>query len=120
MYLIYDSTQKAYNIVSSEDMVYRVNDKTIFSIEVSEKDIQNIEAGTHEFDVSTKSIVPISSIEPLEFKRQQSIDIKTFLRSTDWKVLRHLREKALGLETSISEEEYLELESKRHMLSKSI
>lgn len=36
-----------------------------------------------------------------------------FLSSTDWKVLRHIREKALGLETSLSEDEYIQLEEQR-------
>jgi hypothetical protein len=37
----------------------------------------------------------------------------SFLNSTDFKVLRHLRQKALGQELSLSEEEYLALEQER-------
>ena len=37
-----------------------------------------------------------------------------FLNETDWKVMRHIRQKALGIETTLSEEEYLELETERH------
>lgn len=36
-----------------------------------------------------------------------------YLASTDWKVLRHIRQKALGVPTSLSEEAYLELEGER-------
>lgn len=36
-----------------------------------------------------------------------------FLASTDFKVLRHIRQKALGQELSLSEEEYLALEQQR-------
>jgi hypothetical protein len=35
------------------------------------------------------------------------------LAETDYKVLRHLRQKALGQELSLSEEEYLALEQER-------
>ena len=43
-----------------------------------------------------------------------------FLNSTDWKIMRHIREQALGLETSLTDKEYLELENKRQEAAKSI
>lgn len=36
-----------------------------------------------------------------------------FLKETDWKVLRHVGQKALGVATSMTEEEYLALEQER-------
>lgn len=38
---------------------------------------------------------------------------RQFLADTDWKVMRHIREKALLKETSLSEDEYLDLEEQR-------
>lgn len=43
-----------------------------------------------------------------------------YLNSTDWKVLRHIRQKALGEETSLTEAQYLELEQSRSDAAKRI
>ena len=40
-------------------------------------------------------------------------EAQAFLSSTDFKVMRHIRQKALGQELSLSEEEYLALEQQR-------
>lgn len=40
-------------------------------------------------------------------------EVRAFLAETDWKVLRHIRQKALGQETTLTEEEYLALEAER-------
>ena len=40
-------------------------------------------------------------------------EAQKFLDSTDFKVLRHIRQKALGQELSLSENEYLALEQER-------
>lgn len=39
---------------------------------------------------------------------------------TDWQVLRHIRQKALGVRTSLTEEEYLALELQRQDASTKI
>lgn len=38
---------------------------------------------------------------------------KSFLNNTDWKVLRHADQKALGIATSLTDDEYKELLQKR-------
>jgi len=38
-----------------------------------------------------------------------------FLNATDWKVIRHLGQKALNIATSMTEEEYLALEAERQV-----
>jgi hypothetical protein len=45
---------------------------------------------------------------------------QAFLNNTDWKILRHLRQQALGISTSLTAEEYLELEHERQMAAESI
>lgn len=42
----------------------------------------------------------------LELDKSEASD---FLKNTDWKILRHKEQQELGVETSLSEEEYLEL-----------
>lgn len=43
-----------------------------------------------------------------------------YMSQTDWLVLRHIREQALNLPSSLTEEEYIALETKRHRVSKSL
>jgi hypothetical protein len=40
-------------------------------------------------------------------------EAQAFLNASDWKILRHLREQALGIPTSLSSSEYLALEQER-------
>lgn len=47
-------------------------------------------------------------------------EARNYLASTDWKVLRHLREIALGKATSLNEEEYIALESERERISNQV
>jgi hypothetical protein len=55
-------------------------------------------------------------------KQQETINAekREFLNSSDWKILRHLREKALSIDTTLSETEYLELEQLRNDAAKDI
>lgn len=45
--------------------------------------------------------------------KENSNEALAFLNSTDWKVIRHLDQLALGIETSLCEEEYLQLLQQR-------
>jgi hypothetical protein len=53
-------------------------------------------------------------------QEQINAEAQAFLDSTDFKVLRHIRQKALGQELSLSEEEYLVLEQQRSDAAASI
>ena len=88
---------------------------------ITDEEQAKIESDTHYFDMVSKTVVsrPQEHLDIRE-RQKQNISKYEYLRSTDWVVMRHIREKALGLETSISEEEYLELEAKRQEVSKSI
>ena len=50
-----------------------------------------------------------------ELEKQQELnkESRKYLNETDWLVLRHQDQLALGIETSLTEEEYLELLQKR-------
>jgi len=58
----------------------------------------------------TVEVVDITEAVALE---KLSTEALRYLESTDWKVLRHIRQKALGITTSMSDEEYLEFELSR-------
>src|SRR5574344_929862 len=47
------------------------------------------------------------------FKNEDSKESSKFLTDSDWKVIRHRDQLALGIETSLSEEEYLALLQER-------
>ena len=88
-------------------------------IEITDQDYINItELKTYYFDIATKTVKAYARdhIDQLaREKAQESINTENreFLNSTDWKVLRHIRQKALGIPTSLSEEAYLALEQQR-------
>ena len=44
----------------------------------------------------------------------------SFLENTDWKVMRHIREKALGQPTTLSEDDYIALENERAVAAAAI
>ncbi len=68
-------------------------------------------------NIPAPSLEELKALEPQvsSAQSQQAInaDSMAFLASTDFKVLRHIRQKALGQELSLSEEEYLALEQQR-------
>lgn len=53
-------------------------------------------------------------------RNQQNMENLAFLANTDWIVLRYIREKALGLQTSITEDKYIELERQRQQAADNI
>lgn len=95
--------------------------ETVTVVEISEEQYQLLVQGDHFFDTDIMGISPLSD---QIIQQNKLIDDnaakKEYLNSTDWMVLRHLREKALGLETSLTEDKYLQLEKKRQDTADSI
>lgn len=105
------------NIITSI-LNYRPNvPETIKIVELSEEDHKQIVAGTKKYDAFSNSFVSVTNQKSAA---DVAADKKKYLASTDWMVLRHLREKALGEKTSLSEQEYLNLESERQAIAQSI
>jgi hypothetical protein len=114
-YVIFDTKTKSINFSSCR---VAIQDHLI-QVECDQQDQTNYFAGTHYFDETLKKVVskPKSVLD--EIKQQQDTDRKNrtllkFLADTDWKILRHIREKALNLPTSLSDSEYIVLEKSRH------
>lgn len=94
-------------------------------IPISDDEYSDLQNKTHYFDVVTNQICKHTDAELQKQKNKLDVeklngDMKLFLANTDWKILRHLREKALGVPTSMSEPEYLLLETQRHDAARSI
>lgn len=90
-------------------------------VEVSDQDFTLIENKTHYFDLNTNTVVPNpqSVVDRIEQEKKND-QYLAFLDNTDWKVLRHIREKVLGAQTTLTEEEYLDLEEQRATAASSI
>jgi hypothetical protein len=86
---------------------------TVSVVEITKEEFDGLTTGKKQFDIETKTIIDSIIDSSLEEKLN-------FLRSTDWMVLRHIREKSLELTTTLTEEEYLNLESKRQNVAMSI
>ncbi len=82
--------------------------------EITDEQHNQIINQTHKFDIATKTVVinPEFDQSAKDQEKQNAVE-REFLRSTDWKILRHIRQKALGQSTTLSEAEYLELEEQR-------
>lgn len=62
----------------------------------------------------------IAEIQAAVIVESAKSDAKAFLASSDWKVLRHIRQIALNETLSLSAEEYLALEGRRSAAASSI
>jgi len=90
-------------------------------VEISDEDHEKISNQTHYFNIENDQIEAYpSSVFDEKEKELKNSEYREFLSNTDWKILRHIREKALGITTSLSEEAYLELERQREDAAKSI
>lgn len=117
MHYVCLENDKVISIINYEPSV----PASVTVVEISDEAYTNISHGTHIFDIASNSVVELS---PEQIAQQspfkQNSGLYEFLNSTDWKVLRHIREKALGITTSMTEQEYLTLEQQRQDVAKQI
>ena len=101
---------------------YKPNTPPSVSVyEITDDELNDINKDTHHFDIASKTVIqnPTKYMDAKEVEKQNLVH-KRFLSDTDWMVLRHVREKALGLETNMTEDKYIELEQQRNNAAKSI
>jgi hypothetical protein len=110
MYYVCIENAAVTSIMSYEPAVPRTVSITL----ITDEQYAQIMAQTHYFNVELSSVVAVST-EVITRKETEIANgqEREFLNSTDWKVLRHIRQKALGITTSLTEEQYLTLESQR-------
>ena len=83
-------------------------------VEITDSQAAQIAAQTHYFDAPSRSVTAVAA----GITAQRAADVangqeREFLNSTDWKILRHIRQKALNISTSLSDAEYIQLEQQR-------
>ena len=83
-------------------------------VSITDDDYKLITDGTHFFDTNSKSVTqkPKLILDKMQEEKDKD-NLRQFLNDTDWKVLRHIRQKALNAQTTLSEEEYIALEQER-------
>ena len=88
-------------------------------VEISDAEHESIvTAKTHYFDLTDNTVKSYSQIyldteAAKEAQRIANAEKRKFLSESDWKVMRHLREKALEQPTSLTDQQYLDLEQAR-------
>jgi hypothetical protein len=98
--------------------------ETVTVVEITDEEAALIKNGTHYLD--TDNIVKSRPQEDLDAEADiKRIDLENaekreFLNSTDWQILRHIRQKALGIPTTLTEDQYLSLENERQEMANSI
>ena len=120
MFLLYkldDTDLKNYNYLdlsSIDDVVQLYSPDEYLIVEVSEQQVHGLVTGSLLLDHATKTIIQADADALLQIKLVEESDTaRRYLISTDWKVMRHIRELALGLATTLTAEEYLSLEQSR-------
>lgn len=103
------------NNVLSSVLDYEPNvPDTVEVVVISDNDYKLIEDKTHIFDIESKKVVERSAESKAQLSSlEEKQNALQFLNQTDWKVLRHIREKAINIKTSLTEAEYLTLEQQR-------
>jgi hypothetical protein len=88
-------------------------------VEITDEEHESIvTAKTHYFDLADNTVKSYSQAHldteaAKETQRITNAEKRKFLADSDWKVMRHLREKALGQATSLTDQQYLDLEQAR-------
>lgn len=87
---------------------------TVTTVTINNDQYKQIMDQSHVFDTASRQVVPVNNGVIAEKARYTANGIeREFLNSTDWKVMRHIRQKALNIPTTLSDAAYLQLEQQR-------
>jgi hypothetical protein len=95
--------------------------KSVAVFEITDQQAAQIQAQTHYFDLNSQTVKSVTGdLAAQKSQELSNAEKRELLNSTDWKVLRHIRQKALGIPTTLSDAQYLELEQQRETASQGI
>jgi hypothetical protein len=115
MYYVVIENNKISSILNYEPNV----PETHTVVKVTDEEHESIiTAKTHYFDLIDNTVKSYSQTHldteaAKEAQRITNAEKRKFLADSDWKVMRHIREKALGQATSLTDQQYLDLEQAR-------
>jgi len=94
---------------------------TVSVTAITDEQYDQLVNDTHFFNVATNTVESLTNEQIIAKStfNQNSVH-REFLNTTDWQVLRHMRQKALALPTTLTDAEYLELEQQRQTAADSI
>jgi hypothetical protein len=94
---------------------------TVTVVTITDSEADNLNAGTHIFNVSSSSVVA-KSADAVAQENTETVNgtEREYLNTTDWKVLRHIRQQHLGIATSLTDAEYTQLETDREAAAQRI
>ena len=88
--------------------------ETVDVVEITDEQDKQIKDQTHFFDLDSRTVKPMpQAVLDKQEQEKENITLRAFLSSTDWQVMRHIRQKALGIPTTLNDEEYIALETQR-------
>jgi len=95
---------------------------TVSIVEITDDEHKSISVDrSHYFDITSLTVKPVSQeVSDQKQKELHNAPLIEYLNKTDWKVLRHIRQKTLGVPTSLTENEYLDLETERNSVASQI
>jgi hypothetical protein len=98
--------------------------ESVTVVEITDEEAKQLGENTHFLDIDNKvKPRPQEELDSESAAKQLELDNaekREFLSSTDWKVMRHIRQLALGIPTTLTEEEYVALEQQRQETANSI
>lgn len=110
MYYVCIENNEVVSILNYEPNV----PNSVIVVTIPDSDHDLLLAKTHYYNTTTRRVEPVSSDEiAREAQQDANGQEREFLNSTDWKVLRHIRQKHLGIATTLTEAEYTALEEQR-------
>jgi hypothetical protein len=119
--LLHDTLTGVISIIN-----YEPNAPAEFNVyPITEAEKLGMDTGTHYFDLTTNTIQAkpaevLQAEQDIKAIKIANAGYRTFLGSTDWQVLRHIRQQSLGMATSLTQQEYLDLENQRHQAALSV
>lgn len=117
MYYVCIEDDRVINVLTYQPTV----PATVQVVEIDKINYELLTSRSHYFDIPSFTVLPYS-IEVVDARSQDQSNKKLqhLLNKTDWQVLRHIRQQALGVPTSLSAAEYLDLELRRNNAANSI
>ena len=82
--------------------------------EITDTQADQLRAQTHYFDIADNAVKTVAeNVAVQKTTELANAQEREFLNNSDWKILRHIRQKALNITTSLSDAEYIQLEQQR-------
>ena len=115
MHYVCIENQRVVSVVNYEPSV----PSTVSVMEISQAEFDAVQNGELAVDPVARALIPLEPDTTKVSSTNNQVHL-SFLDSTDWQVLRHIREQALGVPTTLTQEQYIDLEQQRQLAAASV